>query len=154
MSRRLPNFPRSINQILSIFNRQAEFVRYVISGGTATVVNLAAIWLSRQITNYEISVFIGAIAGTITTYLLTKIFVFNANSKAFDHSEIMRFLSVHAVVCMQIWLVSVSIERWVLPVYWTSNLREALASMIGVGSVVFTGFFLHRNVTFRTDLKL
>ena len=153
MSRRLPYFSRSIKQIIGLFNRQTQFARYVISGGTATVVNLATIWLSRQITHFELSVFIGAIAGTITTYLLTKTFVFNANSKAFDHSEILRFLSVHAVVCIQIWLVSVSIERWVLPVYWTSNSREALASMLGVGSVVFTGFFLHRNVTFRPDLK-
>ena len=134
---------------MSLFNRQKEFVRYVISGGTATILNLATVWLSRQVTTYEIAVFIGAMVGTATSYILTKTVVFNSNKKAFDHMEMVRFLSVHAVVCLQIWLVSVSLERWLLPAGWSSDARETLASAIGVGSVVLTGFILHRNVTYR-----
>lgn len=143
----------SISQIMAkaftLLKRQKEFARYFISGCTATVMNLTAVWVSRQFTSYEVAVFIGALAGTITSYLLAKLFVFKADKKRFDHSEIIRFLSVHAVVTFQIWLVSVSLDRWLLPIYWSGDFREALASFIGVGSVVFTGFILHRKLTFR-----
>jgi putative flippase GtrA len=128
---------------------RGRFVRYVLSGGIATAVNLLAVWLSRQVADYPVAVSIGAIAGTATSYLLGKVFVFNAAKRRFDHAEIIRFLLVHAVVCAQIWVVSVALERWVLPVSLSISIREAIASVIGVGSVVFTGFFLHRRVTFR-----
>lgn len=139
--------------MFSIFRqdqRRREFIRYVISGGSATVVNLAAVWLSRQFAGYEIAVAIGAIFGTATTYLMTKTFVFNATSKAIDYSEIARFLCIHGLVCLQIWLVSVSLNRWILPAIGIDAYREAIASVIGVGSVVFTGYFLHRKVTYRS----
>lgn len=132
-----------------MINLRNKFFRYIISGSTATIVNLAAVWLARQLTDYSVAVSVGAVAGTATTYLLTKRFVFNATERVFDHAEIVRFLLVHTIVCIQIWIVSVSLERWMLPVNWDDGLREAVASFVGVGSVVFTGFFLHRHVTFR-----
>lgn len=153
MKLRRSNLPKLVYSAVNISNRQKEFLRYVVSGGTATIANLAAIWLSRWYVNYEIAVAIGAIIGTGTTYLLTKIFVFKSKSKNFDFSEIIRFLSVHAVVCIQIWLVSVLLEKLLEPYLSTDNIRESIASLIGVGSVVFTGFFLHRYVTFRATLN-
>ena len=132
-----------------MLDQHKEFARYVFSGGTATVLNLAAVWLFRQFSNYETAVFIGALVGTITTYVLTKTFVFNSDSTTIDHREILRFLSVHAVVCFQIWLVSVSLQRWLLPTNLLGDLREVVSSVIGVGSVVFTGFILHRRITFQ-----
>jgi putative flippase GtrA len=138
-----------LNKLVESLTWQKEFVRYVVSGCTATVLNLTGVWLSRQFLSYEIAVVIGAILGTMTTYVLAKTFVFNSNADAIDHMEIFRFLSVHAVVCLQIWLVSVSLESWLLPSDWSVGLRESVASLIGVGSVAATGFVLHRRVTFR-----
>lgn len=138
-------FPR---QAASQNQRSKEFIRYVISGCCATAVNLAVVLLARQFISYEIAVFIGAIFGTSTTYLMTKIFVFGAKNNTVDYSEIVRFICIHGVVCLQIWFVSVSLERWILPVFELGPYREAMASFIGVGSVVFTGYFLHRNVTY------
>src|SRR5450830_1064790 len=123
-----------------MLTRHKEFARYIFSGGSATVMNLAAVWFFRKFSSYEIAVSVGALVGTITTYVLTKIFVFNCNDTVIDHKEIFRFLLVHAVVCLQIWLVSVSIQRWLLPAYLSGELREATSSVIGIGSVVFTGF--------------
>lgn len=132
-----------------MINLSNTFFRYIISGSTATVVNLATVWLARHLTTYSVAVAVGAIAGTATSYLLAKIFVFDAKERVIDHAEIFRFLLVHAIVCVQIWVVSVSLDRWILPVIWDNGLRETVASFVGVGSVVFTGFFLHRHITFR-----
>jgi putative flippase GtrA len=140
--------------VLGQDQRTREFIRYVLSGGSATVVNLAAVWLSRQFASYETAVAIGALFGTATTYLMTKTFVFNARSKAVDYPEVARFLCIHGVVCLQIWLVAVSLERWILPAMGVAAYREAIASVIGVGSVVFTGYFLHRKVTYRSGRAL
>ena len=129
--------------------QQNQFFRYIISGGTATVFNLLTVFFMRLFTYYEIAVVVGALVGTGTTYLLTKVFVFNANGKAVDRNEIMRFLFVHALVCTQIWLVSVSLDWWVLPMYWSPDIRQSISSVIGVSSVVLTGFFLHRKITYR-----
>lgn len=128
-----------------------RFLRYIVSGCCATVVNLAFVWISRQITSYELAVLIGAIFGTATTYIMTKIFVFERKRKVVDYSEILRFLCVHGIVCLQIWVVSVSLERWILPMLEIAQYQEPIASFIGVGSVVFTGYFLHRHVTYRVD---
>lgn len=140
-----------MNAILLILNR--KFVRYVISGCTATIVNLMVVLLARQISVYAIAVFIGALAGMATSYVLTKIFVFNATQKNFDHAEIMRFLLVHGLMCIQIWVVSVSFESWVLPAHWAGDVREVISSVIGMGSVVLTGFFLHQRVTYGANYR-
>ncbi len=126
-----------------------SFLRYVFSGCLATVVNLSFVWFSMQLTSYEIAVVVGAVFGTTTTYIMTKVFVFEKREKAVDYHEILRFICVHGVVCVQIWIVSVSLERWILPMLAITQYREAIASLIGVGSVVFTGYFLHRLVTYR-----
>lgn len=144
-----PSLQRTFCLVINMLNRRNKFVRYIISGSTATIINLAVVWLARQLTDYSIAVVAGALAGTATTYILAKTFVFNTTSKTFDHAEIIRFLLVHTVVCIQIWIVSVSLESWILPTHWSGDLREVISSVIGVGSVVFTGFFLHRYVTFR-----
>lgn len=130
-----------------------KFVLYVISGGTATLVNLSFVWITRQFAEYSTAVIVGAIAGTLTSYVLGKVFVFNATGRVFDHAEIIRFLFVHTIVCFQVWLVSVVLEAWILPNTMDAGHREAIASVIGAGSVVFTGFFLHRYVTFRTSFE-
>jgi putative flippase GtrA len=131
------------------FAWQKQFIRYVISGSIATVLNLTGVWLSRQLLSYEIAVVIGAIVGTLTSYVLTKTFVFNSDTNAIDHKEMVRFFSVHSAVCLQIWLVAVSLESWLLPAEWPAGLRESLASLVSVGSVAITGFVLHRSVTYR-----
>ena len=149
MNSRFSCFQKILGLVLDVINLNNKFLRYIISGSTATVVNLAVVWLARQLTDYSVAVSVGAIAGAATTYLLTKNFVFNATKRALDHAEIIRFLLVHTIVCIQIWIVSVSLVRWILPAHWDGGLREAIASFIGVGSVVLTGFFLHQHITFR-----
>lgn len=133
-----------------MLQRHRKFILYVISGSTATVANLLAVFITRQFTDYSTAAFTGAIVGTVTSYILSKTIVFGATEKMLDHAEIIRFLFVHAVVCFQVWGVSVSLEAWVIPTALSSGMREAIASLIGAGSVVFTGFFLHRYVTFRS----
>ena len=58
-----------------------QFIRYVLVGGFATVVDLGVLYFftSKIGFHYLVSAIISFIAGLITNFILSKLFVFNLN---------------------------------------------------------------------------
>ena len=55
-----------------------EFIRFFLSGVTATVGNMAAVWLTRRFLPFETALLAGIAAGITISFALSKIFAFRS----------------------------------------------------------------------------
>ncbi len=87
------------------------------------------------------------IFGMATAYFLSRMFVFEKTGRSLA-GEIGRFVLVNVVALVIVWLVSVSLERWILPqINWTWRPAE-VAHGIGILSPIVSSYFGHRFFTF------
>lgn len=125
-----------------------RFGSFVLVGGLAALVNWASrIGFSAMGLGYTLAIVCAYIVGMITAYVLNRRFVFEASGRT-AQSEIWRFVAVNAVALVQVWGVSVALERWLLPAMGWSWYPDEVAHAVGVVSPVLTSYLGHRYFTF------
>ena len=124
-----------------------RFLRFLVTGGIAAVCNVASRALLSRILGYGAAVAIAYAIGVLVAFILAKLFVFSSNTRRW-HAELSRFAVVNCISFAQVWLVSVGLERSVLPrIGWTWY-PKLCAHLAGVASPVITSYFLHKHFTF------
>jgi putative flippase GtrA len=88
------------------------------------------------------------LVGLTVGFVLMRGFVFNAYGKPFT-SQVAIFLVVNLFALLQTFLVSVALDRWVLPSLGVVSGVDALAHLVGVLVPVVTSYFGHRMATFK-----
>ncbi len=126
-----------------------QFVRFVLTGGLAALVNIGSRFLVSMVMPFAWAVAIAYLIGMITAYVLARLFVFETSGQT--ASEFTRFSLVNLLSLAQVWLVSVGLEAWLFPTIGFHWNAELLAHVIGVLSPVATSYFLHRAFTFRVS---
>lgn len=127
---------------------KGEFARFVLVGGFAALVNLAARALLSLAMPYEAAVAVAYLFGMTTAFLLSRAYVF-ARSGRRAREEYIRFGLVNLVALAQVWAVSVALLRWGLPAIGWAWQAELVAHAAGVASPVATSYLGHRYFTFR-----
>ena len=131
-----------------------EFVRFLISGGTATVGNLATVWVARHFVSFEWSLVAGVASGSTISFLMSKIFAFRSRTWGRARGEAARFALVYGVGLVLYWSVSVAAR----PMFVIAHVQPQWADMGAVlsGAVVMTltSYFGHRFFTYRRTLGL
>ncbi len=124
-----------------------EFVSFVAAGGVAAGVNWGSNILLRLIMPLEMSVLVAYLIGMTTAYTLSRLFVF-AESGRRVHDEYARFAIVNLVAVAQVWLVTIVLAHWLLPLIGWSWHVELVAHAVGVASPIVTSFLGHKYFTF------
>jgi putative flippase GtrA len=127
-----------------------EFARFILTGVTATVGNIGAVWLARIFVTFEIALFAGIGAGLAISFTLSKLFAFGSRSWGSAGGEAVRFLIVYAAGCLVYWVVAVSARRFLVTHGVVTDLAEISGIIIGAGTMVLTSYFGHRFFTYRT----
>lgn len=124
-----------------------EFIKFLITSGIATIVNiLARIALSIYMP-YEVAVVIAHLIGMAVAYALARKYVF-AHSGQNVSREITGFALVNVMSLTQVWLISVGLYRFGFPaIDWTYR-PDLVAHLVGVGSLTFTSYFGHKYISF------
>ena len=91
-----------------------EFARFVLSGVTATIGNMVAVWLARRFLPFEIALLAGIATAIAISFVLSKFFAFRSRSWNRTASEATRFLVVYATGCAMYWTVAVFIRMLLL----------------------------------------
>ena len=91
-----------------------ELLRFVLSGGTAAVVNILSRVLFSMVMPYSAAIFLAYAVGMVTAYLLMRRYVFAASGRR-RHDEALRFVVVNLVAAVQVWAVSLGLSDWLLP---------------------------------------
>lgn len=121
---------------------------FLLTGGIAAGVNIAARWLLEFVVSFEAAVGFAFPMGLASGFLLARLFVFRVGSGS-AHWQFARYTLVNTVGLVQVWLISVGLARFVFPAAGVAWLGETAAHVIGVLSPVVTSYMLHKRFSFR-----
>ena len=124
-----------------------EFVSFVVAGAIAAGVNWGSNILLRLVLPLEVSVLVSYLIGMTTAYTLSRLFVF-AQSGRQVHDEYIRFAIVNVVAAAQVWLVTIGLAHWFLPLIGWTWYPELVAHAVGVASPIVTSYLGHKYFTF------
>lgn len=125
----------------------AEFLRFLVAGGVAAVVNMAARWVLDLWLGYSASIVLAYALGMITAFLLNRRFVFQPSGRSVGW-ELFWFTVVNLLGVAQVWAISIGLGDYALPALGVERWAHDIAHPIGVVSPVFTSFLGHKFVSF------
>lgn len=125
----------------------AEFLKFLVTGGIAAIVNLASRYGLNRFMPFEAAVVVAYLAGMTTAYVLARLFVFQSSGRSVA-SEFRRFALVNVVALVLVWLISVGLARIVFPALAFTWHADDIAHFIGVLAPAVTSYFGHRLYTF------
>ncbi len=134
------------------FITNPEFIRFVVVGGFAALVNFISRILLNTVYNFRISVIIAYIVGMLTAYILTKIFVFAPSGKH-PLKEFSYFTIVNGVAIVQVWLISVGLAEYLFPNVNFHFYSYEIAHFIGISVPVITSYYGHKYFSFKQQIK-
>jgi putative flippase GtrA len=140
-----------MRRLVQLFT-SAEFLRFVLAGGTAAAANIGSRLVFSQFLPFSEAVALACVVGVATAYLLMRRFVFAPSGRQ-RRDEITRFVIVNLVAAVQVWVVSIALAERVLPAWGWRWQAETLAHVVGVASTVVTSYLLHKLFTFRRRLS-
>jgi putative flippase GtrA len=127
-----------------------RFVSFLVTGGIAAGVNIAACWVFDFAVSYEVAIGLAYLVGMATAFVLARMFVFDPTGGR-AHWQFMRFAIVNAVAFAQVWIVSVALDHWLFPIIGFTFQPETVAHVIGVLSPVASSYILHKRFSFRRE---
>ena len=125
-----------------------QFLRFLVTGGIAAVVNLGSRYLLNMVMSFEASVVLAYLLGMTTAYVLARLFVFTGGTRSVG-AEFSRFAVVNAFALVIVWIVSVGLARVVFPAIGFTWHADDIAHAIGVVIPAITSFVGHKHFTFR-----
>ena len=124
-----------------------QFFLFVLASGTSAIVNM----FSRYILNYwlpfSVAIVVAYLFGMATAYVLGRRFVFEKSGRAVM-SEVWRFCLVNFVSVAQVWVISMALGEMFFPAIGFKQFPLELAHFIGLASLSFTSYLLHRHFSF------
>lgn len=138
-----------MNQLLS-----AQFLRFVLANSFAAGVNILTRFLGSLVMLDAWAVVAGFCAGLSTSYLLCRVFVFQAVSRA-SMAEVLRFTVINLLALALTWLVYQLSLQWLVSAQIGSATNPTLrtsAHALGVAAPVLFSFVAQKTFTFRQRL--
>jgi putative flippase GtrA len=124
------------------------FVRFLLAGGSAAAVNVAARLLFSLVLPYAAAIVAAYLAGMAAAYLLNRLLVFGAGDRGLT-GEVAAFALVNLAGVAQTLGVSLLLARWLLPWIGVHDQAETLAHIVGVTVPVASSYVGHKYWTFR-----
>jgi putative flippase GtrA len=124
------------------------FVRFVLAGGFAAVVNVLSRLLYSEAIPYAPAVVLAYVTGMATAYVLNRTLVFGAGDRGVP-GEMLAFTLVNIAAVAQTLVISLVLAYYVLPGLGVVRHAETIAHVVGVIVPVFTSFIGHKYWTFR-----
>jgi putative flippase GtrA len=129
-----------------------ELFRFLASGALATLGNLGAVWVTRSLFPFSVALICGICVGMTISFVMSKFFAFRSRSLSRTRAEAGRFAVVYGFGLLLYWCTAV-IVRTIL----STQVRPAVADvggvLVGAALMVVTGYFGHRFLTFRSNLR-
>ncbi|MDE1164233.1 MAG: GtrA family protein [Pseudomonas sp.] len=125
-----------------------QFVKFLVTGGTAAAVNFFSRILYNQWTSFSTAVILAYLTGMVTAFFLAKTFVFKENTQPLKHS-VLFFVLVNLVAVVQTYFISLGMAYYLLPALNVTFLTKEISHAVGVVVPVFTSYLGHKHLSFR-----
>lgn len=126
---------------------RARFVRFLITGGTAAIVNLVSCYWLDFLISFSSAVVAAYLIGMVTAYILGRLFVFERSGRTIA-DEFWRFTAVNMFAAAQVWTISVGLADYVFPASGFAWHPLDVAHLIGVAAPAYTSYLGHRHFSF------
>ena len=126
----------------------AEFIKFVMAGGVAALINFSSRIILSFVFDYVTAIVIAYLLGMATAYGLCRLFVFlptrNNNLQQIGYFSLVNIFAILQTLAVSLVLVSYLH-------FFTDDiaLREALAHFVGVCIPIFTSYLGHKFLTFK-----
>lgn len=127
-----------------------EFGRFIVSGLTATLGNLATVALAGRLLPFELALLPGIAAGLTISFLMSKLFAFGSRSWARAGGEGMRFIIVYCIGAAVYWIAAVIVGRMSHAYGLTPRIAEPFGVLAGAGVMMVVTYLGHRFFTYKT----
>lgn len=130
-----------------------RFVRFLLAGGFAALVNFGSRFFYSLFVDFSAAVVLAFLTGLSTGYILNKLYVFTASRNSVAR-EMSWFFLINMLALVQTWGLSVYLAQ-VLPDYVPMEgppgreISDAIAHAAGILLPVFTSYLGHKYLTFR-----
>ncbi|AHJ65232.1 GtrA family protein [Granulibacter bethesdensis] len=124
-----------------------QFLRFLLTGGIAALVNLGCRYLLNLVMPFWLAVPIAYLFGMITAYVLARVYVFDESGRS-RASEFRRFAVVNGFALFIVWGVSLALAKVLFPWVGLTWHADDIAHFIGVLSPVAISYVGHRHYTF------
>lgn len=124
-----------------------QFLRFLLTGGVAALVNLGARYLLNLAIPFEAAVPIAYMFGMVTAYFLALIYVFE-DSGGSRIVEFKRFTVVNILALVVVWGISSFLLNVFFPWAHITWHAHEIAHFIGVLSPAGLSYFCHLRYTF------
>lgn len=128
--------------------RSRQFLTFLLTGGTAALVNFVSRILYSVWLGFSIAVLLAYITGMITAYVLARLIVFKESQQSV-HRSIAFFILVNLVAVIQTWVISIGMADYLLPPLGITTHLHEVAHAFGVIFPVFTSYIGHKKWSFR-----
>jgi len=126
----------------------SRFVRFLLTGGCAALVNLGSRYALNLFMSFEAAVAVAYLFGMVTAYALAKVFVFGKSGLGVA-IEFRRFVAVNLLSLAIVWVVSIGLAIYLFPAAGFRWHPDDVAHLIGVLSPSIVAYFAHKHYTFR-----
>ena len=124
-----------------------RFLRFLVTGGIAALVNLGSRYVLNLAMPFEAAVPVAYLFGMVTAYILARLYVFEESGRS-RLDEFKRFAIVNVFALVVVWAISVGLAEVFFPWIGFTWHAEDVAHFIGVLSPAVLSYFGHRSYTF------
>lgn len=131
-----------------------QFIRFLLVGGLAALVNIVSRVGFSWVVDYSISILLSHLVGMVVAFTLNRIFVFKSQSGHSTMRQIYYFSLVNTVALLQTLGVSLAMAHWLLPqlpLGLSLSEQETFAHIIGVSMTAFSSYIGHKYLSFRCE---
>lgn len=127
-----------------------SFLRFLLLGGIATLVNLLARFFLNKFVVFEFAIVISYFIGMIIAFVLFRYFAFPENGKKRSKTEeAVKFTVVNLWGMLQTLIVSVVLVEHVLPFLNIALYQKEIAHLSALSLLTFTSYIGHKKFTFK-----
>lgn len=128
-------------------SNRREFLAFVAIGCFAAGVNFVARIAIDVWTSFEAAVVLAYLIAMTIAFLLNRMYVFRASDGPWRR-QYGRFALVNLVALLQVFLVSVGLERFLFPAIGFTWHADEIAHVIGLASPILTSYWGHKRYSF------
>jgi putative flippase GtrA len=127
---------------------RSRFLRFLLVGGFAAVVNIGSRILLSPWLPYPVAICAAFVVALSTAFVINRSFVFAQGADAV-HVQAMWFTLVNLAALAQTLVVSLLLARYLLPMAGIVRGAETIAHAVGVAVPIFTSYLGHKRLSFR-----
>ena len=134
--------------LYALFKKHRQFLRFLLCGGIAALVNVGSRCLFNLIVGYRTFIVLAFFMGLLTAFVLFKYVVFKASNTGALSREGLWFFLVNMLALTQTLLISIGLAEYLFPWLGMTWHAATIAHMAGVGAPVVTSYWGHKYITF------